>query len=244
MKQEVHVEFLPRFRKTVMVTLLATGIVHANAWAGCEGLFKYGIYDIGAKTNDMDRTLSFREWFCQREFPAKNDAVGVLNAIAVPPETVPVKLGAQDNDSDFKESYAAFCSDANMNSASNQGLSRNLRNIHQSVIQNFTTCTSAVGLHAWIQQGKEPGRFSLNFLYPKTTPKPATVITITRFNITCDNLRLPFDISGEKSFACTRRDPRGQSSLWVLASEPVVEGNSYNVGKTTYTLPVPQANGK
>lgn len=223
---------------TIVCSVLATVSVGTKAFAGCESLFEYGIYDIDEKTSDGDRTVSFRQWVCQRKFGTKADAARFIAATDTPAEALPLKTGPKDALTDFKDSYAAFCADTDINSPGNQELSRTLGKTNGKMLDRFNACLSSDGLHAWVRQMKEPGSFRLNFLHKAadSSSKPATVVTITRFNVLCENLRLPFELAGaEKSFSCTRIDPTNQSSLWVLASEPVVEGANYWVGKTTYT---------
>lgn len=231
-------KFQSQLLKMILFSLLPTVVFCTNALGACESLLEYGIYDIDGKTSDADRTASFREWICQRVFPAKADAAKFVASTAIPAEVLPVKLGPEDSEHDFKQSYAAFCSDTDMNSSLNQNLSRNLQKMNQKMLESFNACISREGLHAWIKQTKEPGKFHLNFMHrkPGNSPKPATVITMMRFNAACENLYLPFELAGsEKSFACRRLDTTTQSSLWILASEPVLEGNAYWVGKYTYT---------
>ena len=230
--------FRSRMWKTTLLSVLLSIAVCTNAPAACESLFEYGIYDIEGKTNDIDRTLSFRQWVCQREFPAKADAAKFVVSTGIPPEGFPLRIGKDISEGDFKQSYAEFCADTDLDSPLNRDLSRNLKKINGKMFDHFNACLSSAGLHAWIKQTREEGRFYLNFRhrFPDSSPKPATVITITRFNITCDKLHLPFDLAGtEKSFFCTRIDLKSQSSLWILSSEPVAEGSNYWVGKTTYT---------
>ena len=218
--------------------MLATFVICTNALAMCESLFEYGIYDVDGKTDDADRTASFREWICQRQFPGKADAAKFVAATGIPTEVLPEKFGANDSETEFKASYAAFCADKDLTSSLNQELTRNLKKINEKMLGSFKACVAGDGLHAWIRQTKEPGRFYLNFLHRKSASrfKPARIITITRFNVACDSLFLPFELEGtEKSFSCTRVDPTSLSTLWILSSEPVLEGNSYWVGKYTYT---------
>lgn len=236
--RRVSVKLRPQLWKTNLLSLLVTVLFGTNALAACESLFEYGIYDVEGNTSETERAASFREWICQREFPAKADAAKFVAITSLPADVLPVKYGLNNSEADFKESYGAFCADRDMNSPLNRDLSRNLQKINGKMLDRFNACVSKDGLHAWIKQTKEPGRFYLNFLHrnPSGNAKPATVITITRFNVACDDLRLPFELGGsEKSFTCARIDPTNQSTLWVLASEPVVEGNNYWVGKTTYT---------
>lgn len=227
-----------RLWRPVLISMLATVVVCTNAFALCESLFEYGIYDIDGKTDDADRTASFREWICQRQFPGKADAAKFVAATGIPSEFLPGKFGPNDSETDFKDSYAAFCADKDMNSPLNRDLTRNLKKINEKMLGSFNACIARDGLHAWIRQTKEPGRFYLNFLHRKSDSrsKPASIITITRFNVACDSLFLPFELAGtEKRFFCTRIDPTSLSTLWVLSSEPVLEGSSYWVGKYTYT---------
>ena len=224
--------------KPFLISMLATFVICTNALAMCESLFEYGIYDVDGKTDDADRAASFREWICQRQFPGKADAAKFVAATGIPTEVLPEKFGPNDSETDFKDSYAAFCADKDMNSPLNRDLSRDLKKINEKMLGSFNACLARDGLHAWIRQTKEPGRFYLNFLYrkPDSRSKPASIITITRFNVACDSLSLPFDLAAtEKSFFCTRIDPTSLSTLWVLSSEPVLEGSSYWIGKYTYT---------
>lgn len=226
-----------RLWKTILSAVMVTVLMDTDALSGCESLLEYGIYDLDGKTSEIDRAASFRQWVCQREFQSKTDAVKFAAATGVPADVLPLKIASEESEIGFKQSYTAFCADADMQSSLNRNLSQSLKKINGKMMDGFNACLSKDGLHAWIKQTKEPGRFYLNFLHrnPAGT-SPATVITITRFNIACEDLHLPFDLNrSEKSFTCARIDPTNQSTLWVLASEPVMEGSNYWVGKTTYT---------
>jgi hypothetical protein len=55
---------------TVVGLLFAPGVASAE----CDALSRYGIHDLRIEATDAERTMSYRNWFCQQQFSSAEDA--------------------------------------------------------------------------------------------------------------------------------------------------------------------------
>lgn len=231
-------------RAAAALSLCVAGTAVAQEAQRCAALGQYGIYDYVLESNTTSQASSYRRQFCQQNFSSLQSArnFNLSLGVTVPLEgvPVPVDLGLDQSEHEFKSSYAQFCDDTAYDSSMRSTTERYVQTINPGMVALLGQCMqNKSGLRAWLTLSDEPDNFVFRASFsPESAGAVAPTINLQLQNATCQRTQAVVTVAGFSTF-CQRTNRMSSASILVDSTTRVHEDTPLRIAAFQNPAPPP-----
>ena len=178
-------------RTPVALIIIIVALMSASARAQtCDALLANGMYNFSDTTVTTNTAQAYLSWYCEQNFQKAQDANSFGANISFPFEGLPVQLGLNGSDSDFRQQQEALCTSNAASFTNNSAMRQYIKNVDEKVLDAFTECMKAFGLHVWMERSNRDTFFVFaRFITPSDKIRTVNLHIDTTANLQCPGIR-------------------------------------------------------